>query len=126
MYVADAGCKLRFQLGYQSNTHTWPLHMVFHLGQFRLFYKMENSKQNKMGVHGIFMTSPHTASLLSRSISQSKSQSQLSFKWWKIRLILLMGGAAKSHLKGTWTLGFTGDHYDDLPQAVPDTHLYAP
>ena len=65
MYVADAGCKLRFQLGYQSNTHTWPLHMVFHLGQFRLFYKMENSEQNKMGVHGIFMTSPHTASLLS-------------------------------------------------------------
>lgn len=57
---------------------------------------------------------------------QSKSQGQLSFKWWKIRLILLMGGAAKSHLKGTWTLGFIEDHYDDLPQAVSYTHLYAP
>ena len=65
LYVADAGYRRRFQLGYQSNTHTWPLHMVFHLGQFRLFYKVENPKQNEMDVRGILITSPHTASLLS-------------------------------------------------------------
>lgn len=101
MYVADAGYKLRFQLRYQSNTHTWPLRMVFHLGQFRLFYRMENSKQNKIEMHGNFMTSPHTASLLSPFIGHGSHEVLPRFKGREHRPHYLTRRVSP-HCKNVW------------------------
>ena len=62
---ADTGYGLGLSWAVSRNTYTWPLHMAFHVGQFGLLHKMWlSSKGNKIERYGVFMTSPHTASIL--------------------------------------------------------------
>ena len=91
-----------FSWAISQNIYTWPLHMVFHLGQFGLLHKMGSSKGNKMEVHGIFMTSPHTAPLLPSFIGHGSHEGLPRFKGRENRPHHLIGRVSPHCKKNVW------------------------